>query len=390
MRILIFGPYPFSGQPVSGGVMAVVHALAQGLSQRDGLEVGVAAVHVESHVGVEQDGPITIYRLPVTHRSRLRLRRRLRSALQDIARDFRPDIIHAHGTGLYAAAALDGDWPNVITVHGVIRQEAALSGARTLKERLVWQYDAFFEDRVLRRAQNCIAISPYVRRAFARYRQIRWQDIENPVNDDCFDVIPQPQTGRLLSVARIIPRKGIDVLITAFAVIADAHPQAQLRLAGETTSMPEYVAHCRKLITDAKLEDRVHFLGELQRPELLEELSYAQVSVLAARQETAPVAVAESLAAGCPVVATQVGGVPDMVEHGKTGLLIPESDPSFFGLAFTVCLNDPVQTSIWGENARQAAERYRLDVIIEKTLEVYGQSTINSQQLTVNEQRSMM
>ena len=384
MRILIFGPYPFLGQPVSGGVMAVVHALAQGLSQRDGLKVAVAAVHVESHVSVAQDGPITIYRLPVTHRSRLRLRRRLRSALQDIARDFRPDIIHAHGTGLYAAAALDGDWPNVITVHGVIRQEAALSGARTLKERLVWQYDALFEDRVLRRARNCIAISPYVRRAFARYRQIRWQDIENPVNDDCFDVIPQPQAGRLLSVARIIPRKGIDVLITAFADIADAHSQAQLRLAGETTSMPEYVAHCRALISDAKLEDRVHLLGSLQHVELLEEFSHAQASVLAARQETAPVAVAESLAAGCPVVATRAGGVPDMVEHEKTGLLLPSDDPVALASALDQCLNDPVQTSIWGKNARQAAGRYRLDVIVDKTLAVYEQSTINSQQPTNN------
>ena len=371
MRILIFGPYPFSGQPVSGGVMAVVHALAQGLSQRDGLEVAVAAVHVESHVGVEQDGPITIYRLPVLPRSRLRWRRRLRSALQNCARDFRPDVIHAHGTGVYAAAALDGDWPSVITVHGIIRQEAALSGARTLKERLVWQYDAFFEDRVLRRAQKCIAISPYVQQAFSSYSQIRWWDIENPVTDDCFAISPQPQAGRLLSVARIIPRKGIDALISAFSSVADAYPQAQLRLAGETTSMPEYVAHCRTLVADAKLTDRVHFLGGLQHADLLKEFSLAQASVLAARQETAPVAVAESLATGCPVVATQAGGVPNMVEHGKTGLLLPPDDLDALASALDQCLADPKQSRIWGENARQAAGRYRLDSIVDKTLAVY-------------------
>jgi len=384
MRILIFGPYPFPGQPVSGGVMAVVHALAHGLSQRPGLEVAVAAAHVESHAGVEKDGPITIYRLPVTHRSRLRWRRRLRRALLDIAEDFQPDLIHAHGTGPYAAAALDGDWPHVITVHGVIRQEAALSGARTLKERLVWQYDAFFEDRVLRRARNCIAISPYVRRAFARYRQIHWWDIENPVNDDCFDVVPQPQTGRLLSVARVIPRKGIDVLISAFSSIADTYPQAQLRLAGETTSMPDYVAHCRALVSDAKLENRVHLLGSLQHAALLAEFSHAQVSVLAAKQETAPVAIAESLAAGCPVVATRAGGVPDMVEHEKTGLLLPADDPVALASALAQCLADPKQTSAWGNNARQAAKRYRLDDILDKTLAVYEQSTANREQSTDN------
>jgi glycosyltransferase involved in cell wall biosynthesis len=373
MRILIFGPYPIPGQPVSGGVMAVVHSLAQGLSERPGLEVTVAAVQVGTQTSVGQDGPITVYRLPVTHGSRLRWRRRLRGALQDIARDFRPDIIHAHGTGLYAAAALDGDLPDVITVHGVIRQEAVLSGARTIKDRLVWRYDAYFEDRVLRRARNCIAISPYVQRAFADYRQIRWWDIVNPVNDDCFTVIARPEAGRLLSVARIIPRKGIDSLISAFIKVAKNHPHAQLRLAGETESMPEFVQHCRMLVENAGMENRVHFLGGLSHADLLDEFSHAQVSVLAAKQETAPVAVAESLATGCPVIATSAGGVPDMVEHGKTGLLIVAGDSHLLELALDKCLKDPDRTSAWGENARFVAERYRLDTVVDKTLVVYDE-----------------
>ncbi|HEY53974.1 MAG TPA: glycosyltransferase family 4 protein [Caldilineae bacterium] len=376
MRILLFGPYPFLGKPISGGVMAVVHALARGLSQRPGLEVAVAAAHVESRAGVDRDGPITIFRLPVTHRSRLRWRRRLRRGLLDIADDFQPDLIHAHGTGYYAAAALDGVWPNVITAHGIISQEAALSGASTLKERLAWQYDAFFEDRVLRRIQNCIAISPYVRRAFARYRQIRWWDIENPIDDDCFDVTPRPQVGRLLSAARIIPRKGVDALISAFGRVAAVYPQAQLRLAGEITTAPDYVAHCRRLVANANLEARVHFLGNLSHADLLEEFSRAQASVLAARQETAPVAVAESLATGCPVVATRTGGVPDMVEPGQTGLLVPPDDPVALASALDQCLRDPAQTGVWGQNARFAAERYRLERIVDKTLAVYEQSTV--------------
>ncbi len=351
--------------------MAVVHALAHGLSQRPGLKVAVASAHVDGLSSVEQDGPVTVYRLSLTRGSRLRWRRRLRRALQGVINDFQPDIIHAHGTGYYAAAALDSDWPSVITVHGIIRQEAVLSGARTLKKRLVWQYDAFYEDRVLRRAKNCIAISPYVQRAFARYQQIHWWDIVNPVNDDCFTVIAQPQAGRLLSVARIIPRKGIDALIAAFFKVADKHPHAQLRLAGETNSTPRYVAQCRQLVADAGMEDRVLFLGNLSHADLLDEFSRAQVSVLAAKQETAPVAVAESLATGCPVIATSAGGVPDMVEHGKTGLLVVAGDSHLLQLALTMCLDDPERTAVWGKNACHAAERYRLDVVVDETLAVY-------------------
>ncbi len=195
----------------------------------------------------------------------------------------------------------------------------------------------------------------------------------NPISDDCFTVIAQPEAGRLLSVARIIPRKGIDSLISAFTKIATIYPQAQLRLAGEIDSAPEYVDQCRKLVTDAGLEDRVHFLGGLSHADLLDEFSRAQVSVLAAKQETAPVAVAESLATGCPVIATSAGGVPDMVEHGKTGLLVIAGDSHLLELALEKCLKDPDRTSTWGDNARYAAERYRLDKVVHKTIDVYQQ-----------------
>lgn len=371
MRILLFGPYPFPGQPLSGGVMAVVQALAQGLAARPQFEVAVAAAHVDAHVAIEEDGPVRIYRLPIHSFPRSRWHAWVRRDLRQAAAAFRPDLIHAHGSGYNAAAALDAPYPALLTIHGVVRQEALLSGARGLKARLAWAYDAQFERRVLRRAHHCIAISPYVRRAFPEHPHIHWHDIPNPVDDACFALTGRPTPGRLLSIARIIPRKGIDTLIAAFARIAARHPHAQLRLAGETDAAPAYVAHCRALIAGAGLEARVHLLGGLNRPELLAELDQAQALVLAARQETAPVAVAEALAAGRPVIATRVGGLPDMVAEGRTGLLVPADDPAALAAALEQLLARPDQATGWAAQARSAAAPYRLAAVLDSTAAVY-------------------
>jgi len=371
MRILLFGPYPAPGQPLAGGLMAVVHDLAQGLGRRPGLEVAVAAAHVQAAENIEQDGPVKIYRLKVPRYTRLRWQRPLRRSLLAAAEDFQPTLVHAHSTHYYAAAALDGVWPRVITAHGVVRHEAALNDAGSLKERLAWPYDALFEARVLQRARACIAITPYIRQAFARYSHIHWYDIENPVDDACFAIERRPEAGRLLTAARVIPRKGIDALIEALAETAARFPQARLHIAGETASAPEYAAACRRRVEALGLADRVVFLGALQRADLLAEYAQAAGFILAGRQETAPVVVSEALAAGCPVIATAVGGVPHQIEHETTGLLIPPQQPDALAAAMTRLLSHPDEAAVWGQAARRAAHRYRLEAVIDKHLTVY-------------------
>ncbi len=356
--------------------MAVVNNLAQGLARQLHTEVAVGAAHVSTKTRVEQHGRVKVYRLRVPRYPRLRWQRPLRKGLLAIAEDFEPTLVHAHSTHYYAAAALDGRWPNVITAHGVVRHEAALNDAQTLKERLAWQYDSLFEARVLQRAHTCIAITPYIRQAFAQYRHIRWHDIDNPVDDACFNVKRNPISGCILSVARVIPRKGIDTLIQAFAEIAPLFPEARLRIAGETDSAPGFVADCKNMVEERALQNQVSFLGNLQRSDLLAEYARASALVLAARQETAPVVVAEALAAGCPVVASKVGGVPYQIEHERTGLLVPPDQPHDLALALRRLLTEPKQVQTWGENAPHSAACFRLDTVVTKTLDVYDEVLI--------------
>ncbi len=380
MRVLFFGPYPLLGQPIMGGVMAVVHALVQGMARRD-IKVGVASARAGGQDRVLQDGPITLYRLGIPRLPRSRGHTIIRRKLLQAAHAFQPTLIHAHGTGYYAAAALDGPWPAILTAHAVVYEEARRSvQGWALKNRLAWWYDTWMEKRVLARAQDIIAISPYIRQAFARYPHLRWYDIPNPVDDAFFQVQRQPQPGRLLTPARVIPRKGIDVLLQAFQSIARQFPQAQLRIAGETASMPDYVQRCRAMVAAAGLADRIHFLGNVTRTALLEEYARAQVMVLPSRQETAPVTIGEALAAGCPVIATRVGGTPWMVESGENGLLVPAEDAEALAQALAYALDHEDEVDRWSQHAREAAQTYRLDAVVDATLQVYARLMSDSDQ----------
>lgn len=351
--------------------MPVVQTLAQGLARRPGVQVAVASAHVGIGPSCETDGDVTVYRLPVPRYPRSRGHRPLRRALVAIAETWQPDLIHAHGTGYYAAAALDAGRPHLITVHGIVGREAALSPWWPLKVKLAWQYDALMEALVLRRAGHVVAIAPYVRRAFARYARLRWYDIPNPVDEAFFGVVRQPEPGLFLCPARVIPRKGIDTLIAALTLLVHRHPQVQVVVAGETDTMPAYVAHCRRLIAAAGLEAHVRLVGNQARETLLATLAQAWAVVLPARQETAPMAVAEALAAGCPVVATAVGGLPDMVAAGRSGLLVPPDDPPALALALARLLEAPEQTLGMGETARTTAAVYHPEAVLTQTLAAY-------------------
>ncbi|MDK2973424.1 MAG: hypothetical protein PWP23_3179 [Candidatus Sumerlaeota bacterium] len=128
-----------------------------------------------------------------------------------------------------------------------------------------------------------------------------------------------------LTAAFLTPRKGIDVLLRAFADVAPARPGALLWIAGgEVAAHTEYAAGLRRFVETHGLRDRVRFLGHREDVAVL--LHAADVFVLASRNEALPLTIAEAMMAARPVVATDVGSVADMVEDGKTGALVPAED----------------------------------------------------------------
>ena len=149
--------------------------------------------------------------------------------------------------------------------------------------------------------------------------------------------------GALLSVAAVIPGKGHDLLLDALATLSGLRSAVPLP-SGSLERDPIFVGHLRRRVADGGMDGRVRFLGPQREAELAASYNAADVLVLPSRAETYGMVVAEALARGLPVVASDIGGIPEALGHGadgvRPGLLVPPDDAAALGAALRAWLED--------------------------------------------------
>lgn len=161
----------------------------------------------------------------------------------------------------------------------------------------------------------------------------------------------------LLTVAAHNPKKGLDVLLRAFDLVAPAYPSLRLLLVGDGPLRGALEAQA----TASPARDRIVFLGPRARAELVPLLRGCEAFVLASRHEPFGIAAAEALALGRPVIASAVGGLPEFIDAGRTGMLVPPDDPDALATALRHLLADPAAAERLGRAGAEAA-RAHLDV----------------------------
>ena len=165
-----------------------------------------------------------------------------------------------------------------------------------------------------------------------------------------------------LILARLEPEKGVDVAIQAVAQLTDI----DLVIAGAGSSRPSLEAQA----TDLRLGDRVHFLGHRDDPASL--LARADVFVLPSHVEGLPLSVLEAMAAGVPVVATDIGGTREAVENEKTGLLVRAGDANALAAAMWRVFAEPNQTADRVAGARDMVSReFTSSIVAARTTSLY-------------------
>ena len=123
------------------------------------------------------------------------------------------------------------------------------------------------------------------------------------------------------------------------------------------------------------LEDTVHIAGFI--PDAARLLKGFDVFVLPSLKEGLPYTILEAFSAGVPVVATSVGGIPDIVEHQKNGLLVPPADPAALANAIAALSLDPEKREEFGRNTKQKSrERLPLSEMLEKTIALYSSEPV--------------
>ncbi len=367
MKVAMVTPFPDEPGQISGGVAAVSAYLAPLLQRTDGIELEVV---------VPRNGPAfpdetrTFDDLPVhyLHLSESPLRgfvftgpARLREWLA--GRGF--DLVHVQGMAWWSRRC---PAPSVLTLHGLLERDVLFRANRLRRLRsLVYR---ILENRGRRAAENVIVISPYLREYLGGVLRGRTWDIDNPAADAFFDVERSPEPGRIFCAARIIPRKNILGLIETLARVRAGGVDARLRLAGGAEKEP-YALHCAERARQLGVAGAVEFLGPLSVEDVRTELGKAGCFALQSFQETAPVSIEEAMAAGVPVAASALCGVPYMVEDGASGRVADPDDSVAFAEAVLDVL-EPAANERMSARGREIAERrFRASSVAEKTSHVY-------------------
>ena len=368
MRILLLNyEYP----PLGGGAGVATQALAHGLARR-GAEVDVVTATppgVGSGVFFEPDprgfpGRVTVHRVKAfrsgVHQSGIVgcavfvvsavpvVRRLLQSR--------RPHVTHfffSLPTGALLPLAVQAGIPSVVSLRGsdvpgydpTNRELAAMHRLLRSLTRWIW-----------RRADRVVPVCDSLGRlARETDRTLRYTPIRNGVDLDLFRPAARPHPARVASircvaVSRLVRRKGIRTLLDAFALLPAE--RFSLDVLGSGQEEEAMRGHAERL----RLGPRVRFHGAVDRVRLAEFYREADLFTLVPWHEAFGNVFAEALAAGLPVVGSRIGGIPELIEHGTNGFLVPPGDPRALADAVTHLADRPEIRAAMSRANRARAE----------------------------------
>jgi glycosyltransferase involved in cell wall biosynthesis len=281
-------------------------------------------------------------------------------------REINPDIVHGQGTERDCAmSAVFSGFPNVVTVHGNMRLIARINRVRPLGyEWLAARLETF----TLPRTAGIVCITKYTQAAVADLARRTWV-VPNAVDETFFAIERhRGETPTVLCVGNIQSRKNQNVFIRALDEIA-AKKSIRVVFAGHAAQGDAYAGEFFALVKERPW--CVH-AGHLKRDELKQHLSRATALALPSLEDNCPMVVLEAMAAGVPVIAAAVGGVPELVEHGRNGLLCDPLDAaSMREQVLTLLGDDALATELARAGKISAQERFHPVAIARQHVVIY-------------------
>ncbi|MEI6442842.1 MAG: glycosyltransferase family 4 protein [Nostocales cyanobacterium ELA583] len=283
-----------------------------------------------------------------------------------ILQEFQPDIVHAHMmTGVVLGRSLR--WENkyilVATVHNEFQRSSVLMGladrviavSKAVKNSMVQRG---IPEQKLRVICNGTLGSPRTRK-ISDYQPL---SLHSPA-------IAKRSVG-IATVAGMYKRKGITELIAAFEEVAENFPQVHLYLVGNGPDKQLFESQAQA----TAVSNRIHFEGF--QPEPQRYLLACDIFVLASHRDPCPLVLSEAREAGLAIVATQVDGIPEALDHGKAGLLVPAQDSNQLAKALMELLSNADTLQEWKRRSQENLEWLNVSRVHQETLAVYEELEI--------------
>lgn len=296
-----------------------------------------------------------------------------RRAVANLLKSLAIEMIHVQcvgPNGFYALwAAQDTKLPLIVTTQG----ERTMDAGQLYKKSLAANWTL---KQLLRRADYVTACSQQTlddAKEFAGFPiDAKSRPVYNGIDLSEFDSAPQSYVHPrpyILGIGRVVPQKGFDLLIEAYARLVSRLPSApDLIIAGDGPERAGLSAQAESL----GLADRVHLIGRADRPQAVRLFQGCAFFVLPSRQEPQGIVSLEAMACAKPVVAANVGGVPEIVADGETGLLFPGGDAVALENTLEQMLADPARAEAMGRAGRARAEaHFTWQRIADQYFEIY-------------------
>jgi glycosyltransferase involved in cell wall biosynthesis len=231
----------------------------------------------------------------------------------------KPDLIHAQGTERDCAiSAIFSPYPRLLTIHGNLRLIKRETGFPFLSA--LW-FQTFLEAFAVPKFNGVVCITNYTRKAVEHEVPKTWV-VPNAVDPLFFTIERKPApVPEILVVANVDSRKNQNAFIRALDPLAKEF-DFKVKFFGRCGD-DAYGEEFRALLRERTW---CEFGGMIERPELREQFARAAILALPTHEDNCPMVVLEAMAAGVPVVASKVGGIPDLIDGTRTGLYLDPND----------------------------------------------------------------
>lgn len=360
-KVAMVGIYPLG--KIYGGVEAHFYHLAHRIARLKDVELHVIRLGTNNEQFKRDNIQFHILRNLYFHPFNII---RLKKAILKI----NPDVVHVQKSSfpyIIIAILIRKKYPTLLTVHGLAKKEFEFErGIHYILSRFICKP---LEKYVVSKVPNIIVVTPYVKESLCNINTNIYI-IPNGVNNEYFKIKVNEKSNQLLFVGQISPRKGLIDLLKAIKIVIKKIPDVKLDIIGNVLTK-RYFDTLISYTKTNKLEETINFVGYLNDKELKQKYSEATLFVFPSYEESQGIVLLEAMACGIPVVASNIGGIPFVVEDGKTGVLFECGNVEELAEQITVLLKDEKLRKKMGAAGRERAEEFSWAKIADQTVAVY-------------------